>query len=376
MSSSCGRPSSFKLLSNHRFRASRQGLGSLHETCDLIRGDGRQGSAILTGLHNPAGAGDVRTQQGRETPLSVGTSEVTAGVGASTSTPPSAWVRLLRPKQWIKNAFVLAPLIFSGRAFDWSAQWQALATFVAFCLAASGVYAMNDVVDREQDRAHPIKRARPVAAGLIAVPSALTASLLLIAAGVAVAFAVGVRVGVAVASYFFLNLAYAFVLKRMVILDVFAVASFFVLRLLAGAAAVDVRPSVWLLLCGGLLALYLGFAKRRQELDLLGGNSTNHRAVLSNYSIPFLDQLSLVLLAVTIVAYIMYTLESETAKAVGSEALSYSTVFVLYGVLRYLYLVHRSEGGNPAETLLTDRSLLIAVIAWVAYCGIVIYRPF
>jgi 4-hydroxybenzoate polyprenyltransferase len=158
-----------------------------------------------------------------------------------------------------------------------------------------------------------------------------------------------------------------------VIVDVFVIAAFFVMRLVAGALAVNVKPSIWLLLCGGLLALYLGFAKRRHELVLLGGGSPTHRAVLADYSTTFLDQLSVVLLSVTIVSYIMYTLESDTARIVGSESLSYSTAFVLYGVLRYLYLVHRNEGGNPTETLLTDRSLLAAVVLWGAYCGAIIY---
>ena len=155
----------------------------------------------------------------------------------------------------------------------------------------------------------------------------------------------------------------------------FAIASFFVLRLVGGSAAIGVVPSVWLLLCGGLLALYLGFAKRRAELQLLGASSADHRAVLSQYSTGFLDQLSVVLLSVTIVSYIMYTIASPTALEVGSDALSYSTVFVLYGVLRYLYLVHRSsEGGDPAETLLTDRALIATVLFWFIYCAYVVYR--
>jgi 4-hydroxybenzoate polyprenyltransferase len=186
----------------------------------------------------------------------------------------------------------------------------------------------------------------------------------------------GVKLLGAAVAYLLLNCVYSVWIKHVVILDVFAISAFFVLRLVAGAAAVDVQPSVWLILCGGLLSLYLGFAKRRHELVLLGGSSSDHRAVLSQYSTAFLDQLSVVLLAVTIVSYIMYTLESETAKQVGGEALSYSTVFVLYGVLRYLYLVHKRLDGNPTDTLLTDKALLAAVILWVAYCGLVIYRPF
>ncbi|MEP7347720.1 MAG: decaprenyl-phosphate phosphoribosyltransferase, partial [Gemmatimonadaceae bacterium] len=288
----------------------------------------------------------------------------------------SAWIRMLRPSQWIKNFFILAPLLFSGRALDPSSQLRALAAFGVFCLLASGVYAFNDVVDRQSDRAHPVKRNRPVAAGLISTRAALGVAAALLIGSIALAFSISYGLGWIAVTYLAINIFYGLLLKRIVIVDVFAIASFFVLRLLAGAAAVNVEPSVWLLLCGGLLALYLGFAKRRHELVLLGDGSADHRAVLSQYTTAFLDQLSVVLLAVTVVSYIMYTVESPTSQAVGSNALSYSTVFVLYGVLRYLYLVHKNEGGNPAETLLTDRSLLTAVLLWVAYCGLVIYRPF
>ena len=289
----------------------------------------------------------------------------------------SAWIRAIRPEQWLKNGFVLSPLVFSGRALIWAAQWRAVVAFLAFCAVASAVYLMNDVLDREADRLHPRKASRPIASGLISVRSALTVAALLGAIGLGAGALAGLKVAAVLLSYLALNVLYGTWLKKVVIVDVFAIAAFFIMRLVAGAAAVNVRPSIWLLLCGGLLALYLGFAKRRHELVLLGGGSPTHRAVLANYSTTFLDQLSVVLLAVTIVSYIMYTLESDTARIVGSDALSYSTAFVLYGVLRYLYLVHRNEGGNPTETLLTDRSLLLAVILWGAYCGAIIYlaRP-
>jgi 4-hydroxybenzoate polyprenyltransferase len=289
----------------------------------------------------------------------------------------SAWIRAIRPEQWLKNGFVLSPLVFSGRALIWDAQWRAAVAFLAFCAVASAVYLMNDVLDREADRLHPRKASRPIASGLISVRSALTVAGLFGAIGLGAGALAGWKVAAVLLSYLALNVLYGTWLKNVVIVDVFAIAAFFIMRLVAGAAAVNVKPSIWLLLCGGLLALYLGFAKRRHELVLLGGGSPTHRAVLANYSTTFLDQLSVVLLAVTIVSYIMYTLESDTARMVGSDALSYSTAFVLYGVLRYLYLVHRNEGGNPTETLLTDRSLLLAVILWSAYCGAIIYlaRP-
>ncbi|MCC6316243.1 MAG: decaprenyl-phosphate phosphoribosyltransferase [Gemmatimonadaceae bacterium] len=285
-----------------------------------------------------------------------------------------SWARLLRPHQWVKNFFVLAPLLFSGRALDPASQRAAALAFAVFCLAASAVYVLNDIVDREQDRAHPGKRNRPIASGAISVAAGIGVAALLVALALGTAWYVGTSLLAITVAYLLLNVVYSVWIKQVVILDVFAIAAFFVLRLVAGAAAVQVRPSVWLILCGGLLSLYLGFAKRRHELVLLGEGSQDHRAVLSQYSTPFLDQLSVVLLAVTIVSYIMYTLESETARLVGGEVLSYSTVFVLYGVLRYLYLVHRRQDGNPSETLLNDRGLLLAVTLWVLYCGVVIYR--
>jgi 4-hydroxybenzoate polyprenyltransferase len=305
-----------------------------------------------------------------QTDLSTPPLQTRAKAGASSR----AWVKLVRPHQWVKNFFVLAPLLFSGRALNAESQRSAVLAFAVFCLVASAVYVMNDVVDRAQDRAHPSKRHRPIASGAIGVPAALILAAGLIVAGLALAWSVSSSVLGLTIAYLALNLVYSVWIKHIVILDVFAISAFFVLRLLAGAAAVDVRPSVWLVLCGGLLALYLGFAKRRHEIVLLGEGSSDHRAVLSQYSTPFLDQLSVVLLAVTIVSYIMYTLESETARQIGGESLSYSTVFVLYGVLRYLYLVHRSLDGNPSETLLTDKGLLLAVSMWVLYCGFVIYR--
>ena len=284
-----------------------------------------------------------------------------------------AWIRAVRPEQWLKNGFVLSPLVFSGKALLWDAQWRALVAFAAFCAVASAVYLMNDVIDRNADRLHPQKAKRPIASGLIGSGSALTVAVLLGTAGLAAGAVAGLGVAGILLSYLALNVLYGMWLKNVVIVDVFAIAAFFIMRLLAGSLAVDVKPSIWLLLCGGLLALFLGFAKRRHELVLLGGGSPTHRAVLADYNTTFLDQLSVVLLAVTIVSYIMYTLESDTARMVGSEWLSYSTAFVLYGVLRYLYLVHRNQGGNPTETLLTDRALLAAVVLWGAYCGAIIY---
>lgn len=286
------------------------------------------------------------------------------------------WIRLFRPRQWVKNSFVLAPLLFSGLATDVGAIAASFGAAALFSLLASGIYCWNDVIDRVADRAHPRKRNRPVAARAVTPTAAGTVGTLLVVIALVGAWLISRPLGTVFLSYMLLNVLYARALKRMVILDVFAIGAFFVLRLLAGCAAIHVTPSVWLLLCSGLLSLFLGFSKRRHELLLLGENSASHRSVLSEYSAPLLDQMSMILLSVTVVSYIMYSLTSPTALSVGSEALSYSTVFVLYGVFRYLFLVHQSRGGDPTETLLTDRALLANGGLWLAYCGWVLYHPF
>lgn len=251
---------------------------------------------------------------------------------------------------------------------------RAVITLAAFCLTASGVYALNDVMDRATDRMHPVKRNRPVAARRISVRAASIVGVALVLIGVAVATEVSMAVGALLASYVVLTALYSVWLKHLVLLDVFSIGAFFVLRLIGGAAAVNVQSSFWLLLCGALLALYLGFAKRRHELAVLGASSSEHRPVLSHYSAPFLDQMSGVLLAVTLVAYLMFTQLSSTAATVGSDELGWSTIFVLYGLFRYLYLVHMRAQGSPTETVLADRPLLVAVALWLAYSTWLVYR--
>ncbi len=284
------------------------------------------------------------------------------------------WLTLARPRQWVKNAFVAAPLLFSGRATEGEAVVASAAAVVLFSLLSSGVYALNDVRDAERDREHPLKRSRPVAAGRIPARAAVLAGSAVCALTCVAAWLLDPRFGIVAVAYVAVNLAYTLGLREVVILDVFIIASFFLMRLVAGSAVVDVAPSIWLLLCGGLLALYLAFAKRRHELSVLGPQSELHRRVLGRYDASFLDQVSAVLLSVTVVAYVMYALSSETAGRVGSDRLAYSVVFVLFGSFRYLLLSHRREGGgDPAETLLSDGPLAVSVLLWLAYCGWVLY---
>lgn len=285
------------------------------------------------------------------------------------------YLRLLRPRQWVKNGFVLAPLLFSGLGLSTGAIVNAAVGFVMFCLVASAVYTWNDVYDRHADRAHPIKRNRPVASGRVSEQAAVTLGAVLSVVALTLGWLVHPPLVAIAVTYLGLNLLYTFRLKQMVILDVFSIAAFFILRLLAGAVAIDVEASIWLLTCGGLLALYLGFAKRRHELVLLGDGSAAHRTVLAEYSEHFLDQMSSVLLSVTVVSYILYTVSPEKVAAYG-YLLAYSSVFVLYGVFRYLYLVHQRSQGSPTEALLTDRALIVDVGLWILYCFWVLYRPF
>jgi 4-hydroxybenzoate polyprenyltransferase len=286
----------------------------------------------------------------------------------------SDWVALFRPKQCVKNAFVLAPLLFGGRATDPGAVMASLGAAGLFSLLASGMYAVNDAYDADKDRAHPRKRTRPIAARRISSRAGTAVGVGMSAMAVCGAWLLDPRFGIIGLIYVLVNLAYTLVLAEVVLIDVFTVASFFLMRLLAGAAVVDVMPSIWLLLCGGLLALHLAVAKRRHELAFLGDDSARHRAVLAKYGIQFLDQASSVLLSVTVVSYMMYTLSSETAERAGGDVLAYSVVFVLFGVFRYLYLSHHeSGGGDPAETLLTDRHLQATVLLWSLYCGWVVY---
>ncbi len=284
-----------------------------------------------------------------------------------------AVIRLLRPEQWLKNGFVLAPLVFSGLALDPNAWRRSLLAATAFCLLASATYVVNDLMDREADRSHPAKRSRPLAAGEVPGWGAGVLALLLAAGGAALAVMLGPHFAAAAGSYLGLTLLYSLLLKRAVFLDVLTVAAGFVLRVVGGAEAIAVPVSPWLILCAYLLALYLALGKRRAELVLLGEDAGNHRQVLGRYSLPMVDQAISVVLGATVVAYALYTVAPDTVAKVGSTALLYTVPVVLYGLFRYLYLLHRHElGGSPARTLLTDPPLILCVLAWLVVAAAVI----
>ncbi len=279
----------------------------------------------------------------------------------------------MRPEQWLKNGFVLAPIVFSGLVGDPDAWLRTLLAVAAFCAASSAVYLVNDVIDREADRSHPIKLNRPIASGEVSVTTALVAAVILLVAAAFVSVWLGGWFPAVLAAYVSLVLLYSALLKRAVFLDVLVVAAGFVLRVVGGAVAIDVPVSRWILVVTYLLALYLALGKRRSELVLLGREAGTHRVVLGHYTLPMVDQAISVVLGATVVAYALYTVAPETVAKVGSEGLLATVPIVLYGLFRYLYLLHRHElGGSPTKALLTDRPLLVCVVVWLAVAALVI----
>jgi 4-hydroxybenzoate polyprenyltransferase len=278
------------------------------------------------------------------------------------------YLRLARPKQWTKNGFVLAGIVFAEKALVASSVASALLAFAAFCALSGAVYAANDVFDVEEDRKHPIKRRRPVASGAVSVRSAIVFAAVLGVVGLALGFAVDPGVGLAGVAYLALQAVYTTVLKHTAILDVMSISAGFVIRALAGVAAVGSPISPWLIVCTALLTLFLGFSKRRHEIASLGDAATVHRKNLRDYSVPLLDEMMNIMISATIIAYVLYTFfEYDNYYMMGSIP------FVVYGVFRYMLLVHRNGGGNPDTLLLRDRPLQIALLLWLVVVGTVIY---
>jgi 4-hydroxybenzoate polyprenyltransferase len=309
-----------------------------------------------------------------------------AATGASlTEAPRRSFVLNLlvaiRPGQWTKNLLVFAGLLFGnaslGRGlFDPPSLARAMAAFVIFCCLSGAVYLINDVLDRESDRQHPQKAKRPIASGALEVPAAVAAACVLAGAGLAGAFALSTRFGLVAGSYIALLGLYSGPLKHIVIIDVLTIAIGFVLRAVAGAVAVDVQISHWLLVCTILLALFISLAKRRHELTLLAGEAPGHRPILGEYSPYLLDQMIAVVTASTLIAYVFYTISPETEQKFGTPWLGLTIPFPLYGIFRYLYLIHRrAGGGSPAVWLITDGPLLACVALWGIFVALLIYRP-
>lgn len=287
---------------------------------------------------------------------------------------PLAAFRALRVKQWTKNGALLAPLLFAKSIFAEGLALKAVLAVVAFSLLASGVYVVNDWFDREKDRLHPEKRKRPIAAGHLGGGAAFALVLACWGGAAALAWRLGPAFSGVLGGYLALQVLYTGLLKRLVLLDIMAIALGFILRVVAGAAAIDVVVSNWLFLCTLLLALFLGFAKRRAELSSLEDASA-HRANLADYTVPMLDQMMSISAACCILAYGLYTVAKETVEHVGSDHLKFTVPFVVYGMFRYLFLVHkRGAGGAPEKVLLGDVPLLIDIGLFVAVAGWALYR--
>lgn len=282
----------------------------------------------------------------------------------------------LRPSQWTKNLFVFAGLIFGLQLGNPTAVWRASAAFVIFCLLSGVVYLINDIRDRDADRLHPAKRRRPIASGALSPATAGAAAVVLGMGSLAAAFALSAQFGLVAAIYLLLLGLYSTSLKHIVILDVLTIAAGFVLRAIAGVVVVNVEFSHWLLLLMLLLALFLALSKRRAELVALADGASNHRRILAEYSPYLLDQMISVVTASTLLAYAFYTIDPETVRKFGTDRLLWTVPFPLYGIFRYLYLVHQREGGgNPSETLLTDRPILACVALWGVAVILILYGP-
>lgn len=283
-------------------------------------------------------------------------------------------IEAMRPAQWTKNFFLFAALIFARKFFDWPSFLKAAEAFLLYCLLSGSLYLFNDFMDLKEDRAHPIKSRRPLASG--AISSRLALFLFLAGSFLALFWALNLSwpFFLITVAYFLLQVAYSLKLKHVVILDIFILATGFVIRVAAGGLVIDVPISSWLLICTSLLALFIGMSKRRHELVLLEAKASEHRPILKEYSPYLLDQMISVVTASTVIAYCLYTISPETVEKFGTRNLIYSSIFVLYGIFRYLYLVHQKElGGSPEELVIKDKPLLIDIVLWGVSILLIIY---
>lgn len=272
----------------------------------------------------------------------------------------------MRPKQWTKNLLLFAALVFSQNLFHLPMLKDVSIAFIIFCLLSGSVYTLNDLIDLTQDRNHPKKSKRPLASGKLSPLTAIISGIILVVLSLTNAFWLNINFAWIALGYFILQIAYSTLLKHVVILDVLAVSAGFVLRAIAGAEVIDVPISSWLLICTILLALFLALGKRRHELLLLEDNAVHHRKILYEYSPGLLDQMISVATASTVVAYALYTMSAETIEKFHTDNLKYTIPFVLYGIFRYLYLIHqKSGGGSPEKILLNDKPLLIDIILYL-----------
>ena len=280
----------------------------------------------------------------------------------------------LRPKEWTKNLVIFAGVLFSQNLFNLPLLFKAFLAFITFCLLSGSVYILNDLTDIEEDKSHPLKSNRPLAAGRLQTSHALFSLIILVPLVLGFSYYLDSAFFLIALCYFLLQVAYSFMLKHIIILDVFTISGGFLLRVIAGVAVINVEISSWFLLCTTLLSLFLGLSKRRHELVVLEKEAQNHRKVLEKYTPYLLDQMISAVTASTIVAYALYTMSEKTIEKFGTKNLTFTIPYVLYGIFRYLYLIHqKGSGGDPGHILLNDKPLFIDILLWVITVVIILY---
>lgn len=283
---------------------------------------------------------------------------------------------LIRPKQWVKNLFVFAPILFAGKLMDLPMLLTNILAFASFCCISSSVYVLNDIIDVESDRVHKKKRYRPIAAGYVSIKQAKILFVFLIALTAVLSSMLPVLFLITISAYLVNNLLYSFKIKNVVLLDVFSISIGFILRVIAGAVAIDVSVSSWMIITTIFISLFLGISKRRAELS--GPNQDNlekQRKVLSDYDVVFVDQLNTIAATGTIISYALYTVSEKAVNAFHSDKLIYTTPFVLYGIFRYLYLLHQKNlGESPTQIVTKDVPIIINSLLWLITCAVIIYK--
>lgn len=285
-------------------------------------------------------------------------------------------IKLIRIKQWIKNLFLFAPLVFSQHLFEAEYFSRVLIGFITFCFLSSVVYILNDIVDVESDRSHPIKKYRPIASGEVKVFTAIIFAVILLFLVVVSAVNQNTKFNLALLFYLGINIAYTYKLKNVVLLDIFSIAFGFMIRIIAGAWIVDIEISNWLILCTLFLSLFLAITKRRSEIQLIEEQGINQtRKVLSDYSINFADQMATVVASGAVISYALYTVSERTINTFHSENLIFTTPFVVFGIFRYLFLVHKKNlGENPTMVVTTDLPMIINILIWIGSAILIIYK--
>lgn len=286
-----------------------------------------------------------------------------------------AHIKAIRPHQWVKNVFVVAPLVFSGQFFSSLAAINSAWAFLGFCLCASSIYLVNDTVDYQRDQAHPKKRLRPIAMGIVKRRVAIMISALCMAGGFWIGSSLSQATMNTLIAYVIMNLGYSLGLKHIFLVDVFFIAFGFLLRVSVGAFAIGVSLSPWLLLCTLFIALFLGLCKRRHERSSLGEDATKHRALLASYSLPFLDQLILITASATLMSYALYSIDPFVCQRLHTNGLILTLPLVLFGIFRYLGLVYqRNEGGSPTQVVLKDRGMQLILALYLLACVTLIHQ--